>query len=107
MKTVRIQSTHCLADLLILGAGPAGCAAAISALQSGMNVALLEAQGSPRLLPGETLHPGVEPIFKQLGIWDSLLEHRFHRHRGIWRESDTRNRIFEPYGSDDNGSWLG
>jgi 2-polyprenyl-6-methoxyphenol hydroxylase-like FAD-dependent oxidoreductase len=107
MNTVGAQGTHFQGDLLILGAGPAGCAAAISALQSGMNVALLEAQASPRLLPGETLHPGVEPIFKQLGIWDSLLEHRFHRHRGIWHESDNGDRVFEPYGSDEYGSWLG
>jgi len=94
-------------DLVILGAGPAGCAAAISALKSGMTVVLLETQASHRSDPGETLHPGVEPIFRQLGVWDSLLEHQFHRHRGIWRESEGGQRVFQPYGSDQNGPWLG
>ena len=93
-------------DLLILGAGPSGCAAAICALQSGMTVALLETQAAPRPSPGETLHPGVEPIFRQLGVWDSIVQCHFHRHRGIWRESGGL-RVFEPYGSDQHGPWLG
>ena len=95
------------ADVLILGAGPAGCAAAISALQAGMSVTILETHEAPRRHPGETLHPGVEPIFRQLGIWESLVSQPFHRHRGIWRESEHGGRTFEPYGHDEHGPWLG
>lgn len=94
-------------DLIILGAGPAGCAAAISALQSGLAVTIIETQTSPRVAPGETLHPGVEPLFKSLGVWNAILDCGFHRHRGIWRESDGGRRIFEPYGCDQAGPWLG
>jgi 2-polyprenyl-6-methoxyphenol hydroxylase-like FAD-dependent oxidoreductase len=71
-----------------------------------MTVAVLDTQAAPRLNPGETLHPGVEPIFRQLGVWDALLECRFHRHRGIWREDGDR-RVFESYGRDQLGPWLG
>jgi len=95
-------------DVLVIGAGPAGCAAAISARMAGLTVAMLEVRAacnSP--LPGETLHPGLEPIFRKLGVWDTLLDCGFHRHRGIWRERQDGLRGFEPYGHDQNGSWLG
>lgn len=107
MKTGRAGGIERRADLLILGAGPAGCAAAISALQTGMSAYLLELHATPRAHPGETLHPGVEPIFRQLGIWESLLARRFHRHRGIWREREDGGRVFESYGRDQHGAWLG
>jgi flavin-dependent dehydrogenase len=94
-------------DLAILGAGPAGCAAAISALQSGLTVAILETQTSPRVSPGETLHPGVEPLFHRLGVGHALLDCGFHRHHGIWRENESGQRIFDPYGRDKGGPWLG
>lgn len=94
-------------DLVILGTGPAGCAAAISALRSGLTVTILETQTLPRVSPGETLHPGVEPLFHRLGVWDALLDCGFHRHCGIWRESESGHRTFEPYGRDEAGPWLG
>ena len=53
-------------DLLIIGAGPAGCAAAISARRRGLTVMMLEASAQPRRVPGETLHPGIEPLFARL-----------------------------------------
>lgn len=94
-------------DLIILGAGPAGCAAAISAALADLRVTVLTIAAKTRLHPGETLHPGVEPIFRQLGIWDSVLQCGFHRHRGIWRESESGERTFDPYGRDKSGPWLG
>jgi flavin-dependent dehydrogenase len=69
-------------DLAILGAGPAGCAAAISAAQAGLRVVLVERLGFPRHRPGETLPPGVEPLFKQLGVWEEILNAGFIRHPG-------------------------
>jgi flavin-dependent dehydrogenase len=94
-------------DILIIGAGPAGCAAAISARQAGLKTMLIEASAFAHSAPGETLHPGVEPILKKLGVWDSITGASFHRHRGIWRESGEGTRTFMPYGSDSNGEWLG
>jgi flavin-dependent dehydrogenase len=93
-------------DILIIGAGPAGCAAAISARQAGLKTTLIEARACAHNAPGETLHPGVEPIFRKLGVWADITAAGFHRHRGIWRESGGK-RTFMPYGSDDEGEWLG
>ena len=95
------------ADVLILGDGPAGCAAAIFALQSGLSACVLGQRTTPRAHPGETLHPGVEPIFRQLGIWDDLLAQNFHRQRGVWREDADGRRAFAPYGRDAAGEWRG
>ena len=94
------------ADILILGAGPAGCAAAISARQAGLRVMLVESLPEPRIAPGETLHPGVEVIFRQLGVWEKIVAERFHRHVGVWKESADKIH-FEAYGADEQGSWLG
>ena len=94
-------------ELLILGAGPAGCAAALTWLASGHSVTLLETEGASRKIPGETLHPAAEPLFRQLGIWDEVMGCGFHRHAGIWREDESGRRTFTPYGRDENGDWLG
>jgi flavin-dependent dehydrogenase len=93
-------------DLLILGAGPAGCAAAIHARRAGLGVMILEAAGRARPVPGETLHPGIEPIFAKLGVHEAVLAAGFHRHRGVWIEWD-QPRQFETYGEDDAGPWHG
>jgi flavin-dependent dehydrogenase len=93
-------------DLLILGAGPAGCAAAIQARRAGLSALIVEAADRARPTPGETLHPGIEPLFAQLGLREAVLAADFHRHRGVWIEWDHARR-FEAYGEDANGPWLG
>lgn len=93
-------------DVLVLGAGPAGCAAAIRARQGGLSVTMVERRVQPGLAPGETLHPGVEALFVQLGMGPALREAGFHRHRGIWVEGGGRRR-FEAYGADLHGPWRG
>ena len=87
-------------DVLILGAGPAGCAAAIRARHAGLQVTLIERLAQPKVAPGETLHPGIEPILVQLGVWNQILAEHFHRHRGIWVEWDGPHR-FQPYSCDE------
>lgn len=93
-------------DLLVIGAGPAGCAAAIAARHAGLNIVLVDAAERPRPSPGETLHPGIEPIFESLGIGAAATAARFHRHRGVWITWD-RPRRFEAYGEDAAGPWQG
>lgn len=93
-------------DVVIIGAGPAGCAAALHAARRGLKIALLDRDEVPRKAPGETLHPGVEPLFRQLGVWDEIMRAGFHRHRGIWKRQGARQN-FEPYGEDLQGTWLG
>jgi flavin-dependent dehydrogenase len=98
-----VQSSN---DIVIIGAGPAGCAAAIRARQAGLRVVMLDANARPKHAPGETLHPGIEPIFKQLGILNQVLRAGFKRHRGVWIERGGQ-RYFSPYGEDADGPWLG
>lgn len=68
---------------------------------------MIESSGaSARTRPGETLHPGIEPIFAQLGVLEGVQNSGFHRHRGVWVEWDGP-RAFQPYGRDAAGPWLG
>ncbi len=66
-------------DVIILGGGPAGSATAIICAQHGLQVALLERDKFPRNRPGETLHPGVEPLLGQLGVLEEILNADFIR----------------------------
>ena len=93
-------------DIIVLGAGPAGCAASIRCRQAGLSVVMFDANSEPKISPGETLHPGVEPLLKQLGVFDQILQAGFRRHRGIWVKCGDLSQ-FLPYGEDINGPWLG
>ena len=94
------------ADIIILGAGPAGCAAAIRAGQAGLKVCLLDANAKAKSAPGETLHPGIEAIFKQLCVLEPVLQAGFLRQPGI-RVQNGSNPEFVPYGADAAGPWRG
>jgi flavin-dependent dehydrogenase len=67
---------------------------------------MLDINAHPRTAPGETLHPGIEPILNQLGIAQAVEEAGFHRHTGVWME-DAGERRFVPYGEDHRGPWRG
>ena len=94
------------ADLIIVGAGPAGCSAAIRARQDDLRVVMLDINSHPKVAPGETLHPGIEPILNQLGVAQKVLQAGFQRHLGIWIER-SGERHFVPYGEDERGPWQG
>ena len=94
-------------DVIVIGGGPGGSATAITCASLGLRVRLLERQAFPSERPGETLHPGVEPVLAQLGVADRLATVVGSRHAGIrirWGVDSTR---FEPYGGDESGPWLG
>jgi flavin-dependent dehydrogenase len=56
-----------------LGAGPAGCAAALAALQAGASVRIFEKSAFPRhKVCGEFLSPGAESILERLGVANVL-----------------------------------
>lgn len=93
-------------DVLILGGGPAGCAAAIHSAQLGLRVALIEAKTFPRHRPGETLHPGIEPILRQLGVFDQVVSAGLVRHEGNGVERDGPPRL-AAYGQDAGVPWRG
>ncbi|MFC4101070.1 NAD(P)/FAD-dependent oxidoreductase [Paenibacillus xanthanilyticus] len=57
------------ADVAIVGAGPAGSAAAIMLAGQGLRVVMLEAQRHPRRKPcGETVNPGAVQALERLGL---------------------------------------
>jgi len=93
-------------DVLILGAGPAGSAAAIECRTRGLRVRLLEQTEFPRFAPGETLHPGAEAILRRLGVWDELQPHLRIRPLGCVVDWD-RSRDLHRYGGDTDHPWRG
>lgn len=95
-------------DVVIVGAGPAGCSAAISLLEKGISVILVESRKFPRDRPGETLHPGVEPLFEKLGVADMINAMGFLRHDGTRTAMLNGTETLTPYGTDDDGArWRG
>jgi flavin-dependent dehydrogenase len=94
------------ARVIVLGGGPAGCAAAIVCTQRGLPVTLIERTSFPRHRPGETLHPGIEPLLEQLGLAGAVRSAGFLRHAGTWVRWAGERR-FEPFGADEHGPWLG
>lgn len=57
---------------------------AIACAEAGLRVAVLEREHFPRDLPGETLHPGIEPLLRRLGVLEQVLAGSFLRHEGHW-----------------------
>ncbi|MBB4129852.1 FAD-dependent oxidoreductase [Xanthomonas sp. 3075] len=59
-------------DVLIIGGGPAGCAAAIVLAELGWAVTLLEKEQHPRFHIGESLLPMNMPILERLGVLEQV-----------------------------------
>ncbi len=93
-------------DVVVVGGGPAGAATAIWCAQRGLRVVVIERARFPRHRPGETLAPGVEPLFRQLGVGDAVKRAGFTRHPGAW-VTWSGPRRFDAYGADADGPWLG
>lgn len=96
-------------DVAVVGGGPAGSSAAIKCANVGLNVCLIERRRptiSELPNPGETLHPGVEPILRELGVDRDVLAAGFLRHEGNWVKWENEKR-FDSFGSDPSGPWLG
>ena len=92
--------------VVILGGGPAGAAAALTLLDAQIPVTIVEREPFPRYRPGETLHPGVEPLLAKLGVADHLHAAGYVRHLGVWSGWGGSMK-FVPYGEDSHGPWRG
>lgn len=93
------------ADLVVLGAGPAGAAAAIWGAGLGLKVALIERSAFPRFRPGETLHPGVQTVLRQLGVAGRVEGASRIRPEGQIVGWGVAPR-YVPYGRDERGAWM-
>jgi flavin-dependent dehydrogenase len=93
-------------DIVVVGAGPAGAAAAICTASAGLRTVLLDGDCGADEQPGETLHPGVEGLFRELGVENAVKAAAKIRHEGHWSET-AQERRFLRFGRDRNGSWRG
>jgi len=93
-------------DVGIVGAGPAGSAAAILCSRAGLRVLIIEREPFPRDRPGESLHPGVEPILRSLGLGDELRTLARFRSAGYWLVSRGASKFIR-FGGDSTGPWRG
>jgi 2-polyprenyl-6-methoxyphenol hydroxylase-like FAD-dependent oxidoreductase len=75
-------------DVLVVGGGPAGCAAAITMARAGLRVALAD---RPRALPpGEALAPAGVGLLRELEVWDAFCAGPHtpcHAYRAAWGSS--------------------
>jgi 2-polyprenyl-6-methoxyphenol hydroxylase-like FAD-dependent oxidoreductase len=93
-------------DVIVVGGGPAGSAAAIACAARGLRVRLFERETFGGERPGEALHPGVEPLLTQLGVGHRLASVVGTRHEGIWIDWGGSRR-FQSFGADAKGAWRG
>lgn len=94
------------ADLIVLGGGPAGSAAAIAARLRGLRTVLIETSTGPDPGPGETIHPGAAAIFRQLGVLEEIETVSRVRPEAILVYRG-RERRRSAYGGDASGPWRG
>src|SRR5215469_5870369 len=61
-------------DVLVVGAGPAGSAAALECSRRGLSVALIEQDRYETRRVGETLPPMIRHQLTALGVWEQFLD---------------------------------
>jgi flavin-dependent dehydrogenase len=91
------------ADVLIVGAGPAGSALALALQQRGFRTAIVERAAALGRRVGETIPGLMRVILEELGLWDGFLKqgHRpCYERRSAWGQPEAleRSSIFEQYG---------
>lgn len=81
-------------DVLVIGAGPAGCVSACYLLNKGYDVTIIEKASFPRFVIGESLLPISMEHFEEVGLLDVLNEQGYQIKNGaIFRTSKSRYYI--------------
>jgi flavin-dependent dehydrogenase len=94
-------------QVIIIGAGPAGCSAAIRAAEAGLSVMIIEARPFPRPRPGETLHPGIEPLFHELGVMQEISAANYFRPAGFFCIEKNKTEFLPYYSGNEINDWRG
>jgi flavin-dependent dehydrogenase len=90
-------------DVIIIGGGPAGTAAAITLARNGFRTAIIERSNYSTIRVGETLPAAIRDLLIKLDVWESFLADG-HREsfalRSVWGNDQQleSNSIFNPYG---------
>lgn len=86
-------------DLLIIGAGPAGSAAATFARQAGLCTLVVEKETFPRFRIGESLLPHGNALLREMGVWPRVAAAGFTEKYGAFFRSGsgtaTREILFD------------
>ncbi len=95
--------TYAAFDICIIGAGPAGSAAAIMLARAGHSVALIERSRFQEIRIGETLPPRAQPLLAALGVplAETLISTRAPGIVSVWGDAEPRSHDFlaSPYGT--------
>jgi flavin-dependent dehydrogenase len=70
------------ADVLVIGAGPAGCAAAAILSRAGLSVRIVERTRFPRFVIGESLLPHCMDVLDEAGLLPAVKERRYQVKNG-------------------------
>ena len=82
------------ADVLVIGAGPAGSVAGSLLAQQGHKVICLEAGTFPRFQIGESLLPRCNDLLEQAGLLDAVVARRYQpKNAALFLEGDLRERF--------------
>jgi flavin-dependent dehydrogenase len=97
----RLQSPEC--DVVVLGGGPAGAAAAMILARAGHSVVVIETSQYERARIGETLPPAAKPLLVRLAVWEPFLAAGHLPSPGVlsvWGDDEPYEThfIFNPYG---------
>jgi flavin-dependent dehydrogenase len=97
-----------ITDVIVIGSGPAGCAAASSCVRAGLSV-LIVTDASEQIkiaastpVPLESIHPGVSSLLEKIGIAGAELDSSLAKYSGI-----NAGNTYTPLGKDENGIWEG
>jgi flavin-dependent dehydrogenase len=85
------------ADVVVIGGGPAGAVTALLLARAGATVVLCEQSQYDSLRFGETLPPAVNPLLRQLGLWErfqALESIPSHQTESVWGACEPAERSF-------------
>jgi flavin-dependent dehydrogenase len=89
-------------DVAVLGGGPAGASTAISLLQKGYSVAIIEKNDYSEVRIGETIQPQILSLLSHLKIDDKIFHHHLPSNaiQSAWGETSLKenNFFFSPFG---------
>jgi len=87
-----------MAEICVIGAGPAGSVFATRMAQLGHQVHLIERQRFPRAHLGESLSAGVMTLLRAADMHETIEAARFPRVNGVWVKWDGKARLRENTG---------